>query len=354
MTEKKNVTIMSKKAGLSPGTLEYYGEKSRPVQIAVTMYNETTFSEYEYEGEQDFSTYTHTSTDHVIWIQITGTADPQFLEKIGQEFSIHPLVLEDITSSGHRPKCEEYPEYLFIILQVFEQTEPVQPQQICMIVGKSFLISFQEKPSEIFEPLQHRIRNGKGKIRRMGPDYLAYALMDVIVDNYFVILEDIGEQLEDIEAELLHHPTPETLWNIQEMKQTVMILRRSVWPLREVINILEREDVAFMTQSTGLYLRDVYDHTIQVIDILESYRDILSGLVDIYLSEVSNKMNEIMKVLTVIATIFIPLTFITSIYGMNFLYMPELQMKWGYPAVIFIMGCIGMVMILYFRKKKWI
>jgi magnesium transporter len=346
----KNLKIMSKKVGQSPGTLGYYGEHTYPVQISVVTYDEKQYAEYTIED--DFTA--HLDPNHVTWIRITGIHDLTYLEKIGEAFSIHPLVLEDITSTGHRPKVEDYTDYGFLILQAFHRDGSVQPEQISVIIGKEVLITFQESPSEIFTPILDRIKNAKGKIRHRGTDFLAYAIMDIIVDNYFVMLEEVGEHLEDIEEELLQDPQPSTLWDIQGMKRKVMVLRRSLWPLREVVNTLEREDFEFMTQSTDLYLRDLYDHTIQIIEIIESFRDILSGLVDLYLSTVSNKMNEIMKVLTIIATIFIPLTFIAGIYGMNFIYMPELQITWGYPIILCIMIGIGVIMLMYFRKKRWL
>lgn len=223
-----------------------------------------------------------------------------------------------------------------------------------MILGSDFVISFQEREGDVFNPIRERIRSGKGRIRKMGADYLAYALVDAIVDNYFIILEKLGEKIEDIEEELVTDPSPETLQAIHNLKREMIFLRKSVWPLREVVSGMERGESALLKETTGVYLRDVYDHTIQVIDTIETFRDMLSGMLDIYLSSVSNRMNEVMKVLTIIATIFIPLTFIAGIYGMNFQYIPELGWRWGYFAVLFVMVIIGIGMVTHFRKKKWL
>jgi magnesium transporter len=216
------------------------------------------------------------------------------------------------------------------------------------------VLSFQEKEGEVFNNILERLRNGKRRIRKMKSDYLAYALVDAIVDQYFVVLEGLGEKIESIEEDLINDPRPETLHSIHKLKRVMIQLRKSVWPLREVVNKFERSESQLIKESTTPFLRDVYDHTIQTIDTIETYRDMLSGMLDLYLSSISNRMNEVMKVLTIIATIFIPLTFITGIYGMNFSYMPELGMRWGYPAVLIVMALIGVTMLVYFRRKRWI
>ena len=227
-------------------------------------------------------------------------------------------------------------------------------EQISIIFGADFVISFQEKEGDVFDAIRERLRSNKGRIRKLGTDYLAYSLIDAIVDNYFTILENLGEAIEEIEDRLVTNPTSETLQTIHDLKREMIFLRKSVWPLREVINRLERSESALINKSTFVYLRDVYDHTIQVMDAVETFRDMLSGMLDIYLSSVSNRMNEVMKVLTVIATIFIPLTFVAGIYGMNFRYMPELGQTWSYPAVLILMLVVALLMVVYFRRKKWI
>ena len=230
----------------------------------------------------------------------------------------------------------------------------IKAEQVSVILGSNFVISFQEIPGDVFDPIRDRIRNAKGRIRKMGADYLAYALLDAIVDNYFIILEKLGEKIEDMEEALVQNPTPETLQTIHHLKRETIFLRKSVWPLREVINSLERKESALIQEKTLIYIRDVYDHTIQVIDSVETFRDLVSGMLDIYLSSISNKMNNVMRVLTIIATIFIPLTFVAGIYGMNFKFMPELEWPMSYPLVWIIMIGITLSMIVYFRKKEWL
>jgi len=260
-------------------------------------------------------------------------------------------------NTGQRPKMEDFGDYLFIVLKMLhydEEEDETKTEQVSLILSSKFVISFQENEGDVFDSVRDRIRSDRGRIRKMGVDYLAYSLIDAIVDNYFMVLEKIGEKIEDIEDEMVKNPTPEVLHTIHRLKRELIFLRKSVWPLREVISRLERWESPLIDKSIDIYLRDVYDHTIQVIDALETFRDMLSGMLDIYLSSVSNRMNEVMKVLTIIATIFIPLTLVAGIYGMNFKYMPELDWFWGYPMVYMIMLAIGVVMLIYFRKKKWL
>jgi magnesium transporter len=248
-------------------------------------------------------------------------------------------------------------QYLFVILKMLfydKETREIKPEQVSLILGSNFVITFQEREGDVFNPVRDRIRRGKGRIRKMNADYLAYALIDTIVDHYFVVLEKLGELVEELEEELVANPTTETLQAIHTVKIELIFLRRSVWPLREAVSSLERGESILIHESTNLYLRDVYDHTIQVIDTIETFRDMVSGMLDVYLSSVSNKMNEVMKVLTIIATIFIPLTFIAGIYGMNFKYIPELEWHWGYAAALIFMGLIALVMVMYFKNKKWL
>jgi magnesium transporter len=235
-----------------------------------------------------------------------------------------------------------------------DETGQILAEQVSLVLGKNFVISFQEREGDIFNPVRERIRNGKGRIRKMGADYLVYSLLDSIVDNYFIILEKLGERIELLEEKLITNPVPETINLIHKLKREMIFLRRSVWPLRELIGNIERGESSLIKGSTNIYLRDVYDHTIQVIDTIETFRDILSGMLDIYLSSVSNRLNAVMKVLTIIATIFMPLTFIAGIYGMNFKYMPELEWRLGYPVILLTMVSIGVLMLVSFRKKKWL
>jgi magnesium transporter len=252
---------------------------------------------------------------------------------------------------------EDFEDYLFIVLNMLQYDEEVnetKTEQVSLILGSNYVVSFQEDEGDVFGLIRERIRADRGRTRKMGADYLAYSLVDAIVDHYFMVLEKVGEQIEDIEDELVKNPTPEVLHTIHSLKRELIYLRKSVWPLREVISRLERWESHLIDKSIDIYLRDVYDHTIQVIDALETFRDTLSGMLDIYLSSVSNRMNEVMKVLTIIATIFIPLTLIAGIYGMNFRYMPELESPWGYPMVYLVMLAVCAVMLVYFRRKKWL
>jgi len=293
----------------------------------------------------------------ITWINIDGIQRIDVIEKIGKHFNLHPLALEDIVNTGQRPKMEDFVDYIFVVLKMLyydEKERETKAEQLSLVLGPNWVISFQENEGDVFDPIRERIRADKGRIRKMGADYLVYALIDAVVDNYFIILEKIGEKIEEIEDELVANPAPETLQAIHNLKRQMIFLRKSVWPLREVISRLERWESQLINKSTDIYLRDVYDHTIQVIDAIETFRDMLSGMLDIYLSSVSNRMNEVMKVLTIIATIFIPLTLVAGLYGMNFRYMPELEWPWGYPLVLFFMFAIGVLMLIYFRKKKWL
>jgi magnesium transporter len=346
----------SQKIGLPPGTLVHVGEKkTEQVRITIISYDEAQFQEKEAKRIEECFPYKDEPA--VTWINVAGIHDVGIIERIGEHFHIHPLVLEDIVNTGQRPKMEDFEDYIFVVLKMLycgEQNDEVSAEQVSLVVGPKFVISLQEKEGDVFDPVRDRIRGEKGRIRKMGADYLAYALIDTIVDNYFIILEQLGEKTEMLEEELVTNPTPDTLQIIHDLKREMIFLRKSVWPLREVISGLERADSSLIKESTGVYLRDVYDHTIQVIDTVETFRDILSGMLDIYLSSISNRMNEVMKVLTIIATIFIPLTLIAGIYGMNFQHMPELGWRWGYPMVWIVMILIGISMLVYFRRRRWL
>jgi len=352
----KLVKKPSKKAGLPPGTLVHIGErKAEFVRITVIDYNEQNFQEKEVSAVEECFPFKTTPT--VTWINIDGLHKIELIEKLGKEFDLHPLILEDILNTGQRPKFEDLGNNVFIVLKMLSYTDEkqtIQSEQISLAVGPNFVISFQESVRDVFEQVRDRIRNSKGRIRKMGSDYLAYVLLDAIVDNYFLILEKFGEKIEYMEEELVAEPTEKTLQQIHSLKREMIFLRKSVWPLRELINGLERSESSLIKESTDIYLRDVYDHTIQVIDTVETFRDMVSGMLDIYLSSISNKMNAVMKVLTIIATIFIPLTFIAGIYGMNFKYMPELEWRWAYPAVWLVMSAVTATMLIYFKKKRWL
>ena len=352
----------SKKAGLPPGTLVHIGErKIEAVRITYMDYDEDRFEEKQVSAIEECFGFKTTPT--VTWINIDGLHEIEVIEKVGMKFELHPLILEDILNTGGRPKLEDFEKYVFIVLKMLsynDGTQSVEAEQVSIVLGSNFVISFQERPGDVFDQIRDRIRHAKGRIRKMGPDYLCYSLIDAIVDNYFTILEKIGDKIESMEEKLVSNPTAKTLQQIHTLKGEMISLRRSVWPLREVISGLQRTESSLIRKTTGVYLRDVYDHTIQVIDTVESYRDMASGMLDIYLSSISNRMNAVMKVLTIIATIFIPLTFVAGIYGMNFnpeaspLNMPELNWYWGYPAVWLVMVVIVCIMLVYFRRKKWL
>jgi magnesium transporter len=288
---------------------------------------------------------------------VEGVTQIEILKRIGDCYGLHPLVMEDIVNTDQRPKKEDYGDYLFIVAKMLDTSGDgkIAAEQVSMILGDGWLLTFQEGlAGDPFEPVRERLRTAKGRIRGQGADYLAYALLDAIVDHYFVVLEKLADRVELLEEEVVATPTRSTIRSIHELKQEMILIRKSVWPLRELIGGLERRDSELIQEGTIIYLRDLYDHTVQIIDTVETSREMLSGMLDIYLSSEANRTNEVMKVLTVYATIFMPLTFIVGLYGMNFKYMPELEWHWGYPAVLVFMAAIAVGMLLYFRRKQWL
>lgn len=354
----KVVRKRSKKTGLAPGTLMHIGEeKAGGVTINVIQFDETHFEEKQVKTLQNVLPLP--DKPGVTWINIDGLQDVSVIETLGRHFNFHPLMLEDILSTDQRPKMEDFDDYLYIVLRMLypdEKTGDFVNEQVSLIVGKNYVISFQEqeKKGDVFAPLRDRIRTAKGKIRKLGPDYLAYSLIDAIVDGYFVIMEKIGDEIELREEEVTTSPVPQTLRAIHQLKRQMILLRRSLWPLREVINGLERGSSKLIQSETLLYFKDVYDHTIHILDTIDSLRDMVTGMLDIYLTSLANRTNEVMKVLTIIATIFIPLTFIVGVYGMNFEYMPELKWRWGYFALWGVMVIVTIGMIFFFKRRRWI
>ncbi len=346
----------SRKAGLPPGSVLHIGEISKAeVKIRLVDYDEANLREDEVSSIEECIPFKESPT--VTWINIDGLHRIEIVEELGEHFGLHPLVLEDIVHTGQRPKMEDYEGILFILMKMLrydDERDEIDDEQISILLGPHWVISLQERPGDVFDPLRERIRYGKGRIRNMGPDYLAYSLIDAIVDNYFIILEKLADRVEALDERLVASPSPGELKEIHALKRELLFLRKSVWPLREVISALQRGESSLFEARTLIYLRDVYDHTIQVIDTVETLRDAISGMLDIYLSSVSNRMNEVMKVLTIIATIFIPLTFVAGIYGMNFKHMPELKWSFGYFWALGIMAAIAGAMIIYFRRKKWL
>ena len=299
-------------------------------------------------------------THDVTWVNVTGLADLKMIEALGKQFSLHRLALEDVVNVHQRPKAEEYGDHLFIAIRMPVARETPETEQVTLFVGPNFLLSFQEQPDDCFDPVRRRIRDNLGVICQNGPDYLAYALLDAIVDEYFPVLERYGERLEDVELAVMADPASGRVGEIHDLKRDFLMIRRSIWPMREMINGLIRSTSATIAPQTQIYLRDCYDHTIQLMDVVETYREIASGLVDIYLSSVSQRTNEIMKVLTIIATIFIPLSFIASLYGMNFnpaaspYNMPELNWYLGYPFALLLMLGTAVGLLFYFHRRRWI
>ena len=352
----KFIKKISKKAGAAPGTLIHIGEKKTDkVRITVMDYDPDHLREQVLDAIEETFRFKDLST--TTWINIDGIHDVEPIDKIGKHYNIHPLTLEDIVNTGHRPKAEDFEEYAYFTLKMLhldEQNDEIRSEQISLVLGKNVLISFQEARGDVFAPIRERIRKGKGRIRKSGCDYLAYALLDAVVDHYFIILEKMGTKVETLEEKLIDQPTPDTIQTIHEMKRELIYLRKQVWPIRELINNIIKGEFPLIHEDIILFFNDIYDHKIQVIDTVESYRDVLSGMMDLYLSTISNRMNEVMKVLTIIATIFIPITFVAGIYGMNFKYMPELDWQYGYFIAWSIIGLIVVGMILYFKWRKWI
>jgi magnesium transporter len=341
------------KPGTSPGTLRPPEvRRAEKITITVMNYGPEMLEEKEVGSVEDTAAYRESPT--VTWINIDGLHDVNLLQKLGEHFGLHPLSLEDVVNTGQRPKLEEYDDYTFIVVKMLRWHDGLESEQVSLFLGRKYVITLLEDPGDIFEPVRERIRKGAGRIRKMGPDYLAYALIDRIVDEFFPILEKIGERVEDLEEEVVENPTQKTLEDIHDIKRELLVLRRAAWPEREVINSLQREESRLVRKETRVYLRDCYDHIIQIMDMIETYRDLTAGMMDVYLSSVGNRMNEIMKVLTIMATIFIPLTFLVGVYGMNFQYMPELQWPWGYPAVWVVMIVIGFGLLYFFRRKGWL
>ena len=346
----------SVKAGMPPGSLVHIGETpAQAVSIELIGYDPATFEEQRFQTVDDC--LPHLERPGITWVNVEGVHDVEIIRHLGERFALHPLVLEDIVNTVQRPKIEDYDSYLFIVLRMLKPTGGGEftSEQLSMILGPSYLFTFQEGiQGDVFDTVRERLRNGKGKSRGMGVDYLAYALIDAIVDNYFNVLEDLGERIVNLEENLTLSPDKATLIEINTIKQEIIFLRKAVWPLREAVSFLERGDSRLLSPSTRLYFRDVYDHTVQVIDTVETYRDLLSGMLDLYLSSISNRINEVMKFLTVIGTIFMPLTFLVGVYGMNFKHMPELEWHNGYFMLWGLMIVLTIVMSIYFKRKRWL
>lgn len=299
-------------------------------------------------------------SESVTWLNVTGLNDVDALEELRECFEFHPLVLEDILRPFQRPKVESYDDHLFLVSKLFDPDNPEETEQICYVLGKQYLLTFQETPGDVFDPVRRRIRDSRKRVRESGPDYLAYELLDAVVDAYFPVLERISDDLEFLEDELVDNETErESLEDIHKHRRSLLVLRRSAWSQREMLAQLQREDMPLIDEHTRVYLRDSYDHAIRILDIIETYREMGSSLHELHLTMTSNRMNAIMKVLTIVATIFIPLTFVAGVYGMNFnpevspWNMPELNAYWGYPVTMGVMLLMALGMLEYFRRKGW-
>jgi len=345
----------SKKAGLPPGTVVFVGEqKVEEIRITLIDYDENQYEEREIKNIEDCFPYKDTPS--ISWINIDGVHQVEVIEKLGHHFVLHPLLQEDVVNTHQRPKFDEFEDHLFIVLRMFffnEEENELEGEQISLIVGANFVISFQERQGDVFEQVRERLRNGRGRIRKKGSDYLAYSLIDAIVDSYYNILERLGESIETLQEQLVAEPKRKDLQIIQHLKRDMLFFRKSVYPLREVVGGLAKSESTLVKEDVLVYVRDVYDHVIQAIDTIETFRDMLSAMMDIYLSSLSNRMNEVMKVLTIIATIFIPMTFLAGVYGMNFKYMPELEWRYAYLFFWIVVSGVLIAMVAYFKRKKW-
>lgn len=344
--------------GTAPGTLRAPEKRVDRVRVTVMDYGPDRLEEKTVTRVEELFPYRDSPT--VTWINIEGLHDVAFLEALGRHYGFHPLALEDVLNCGQRPKIEDYGTHHFLVMKSLLRKETLETEQISFFLSGNFVITFQEVPGDSFDQVRERIRRGKGLIRRSGPDYLVYALVDALIDEFFPVLESYGERIEELESELLLDPSTETIQEIHKIKRELLLLRRMAWPERDVIGAMQREESDVIKPGTQVFLRDCYDHTIQVIDMIETFRDLASGMLDVYLSSASNRMNEVMKVLTIISTIFIPLNFIAGVYGMNFhresspYNMPELDWYFGYPYALGLMATVGVLLVLYFRKKRWL
>ncbi|SDW05991.1 magnesium/cobalt transporter CorA [Nitrosomonas communis] len=357
MHKSKATRRRAKKVGLPAETLLYTGEReNNSIHITLTDYDAQNFEERTLKQVDKCLPYKLKPT--ITWIDVDGVHDPVILEKLSEDFGIHRLVTEDVMNIVQRPKCDDFGDYLFIVAKMLtfdEQENKIHPEQISIILGQKFLLSFQEESKrDDFQLIRDHLRHGKGKLRKMDTDYLAYSLLDTLVDNYFIVLEKLGDKIDLVEETLMIRPDKIVVEQLYQLKRELLFLHKVVWPLREVISSLARRESPLIHEVTVPYLLDVYDHVVQAIDSVEIYRDMLTSLLDLYISNVSYRTNEIMKVLTIIATIFMPLTFLAGVYGMNFKYMPELEWEYGYLLIWMIMIGLAAVMLVYFKKKRWI
>ncbi len=341
----------SKSVDLPAGTITVHHEAS-PTAVRATSYDAAMLREHEGVAPGDMAGLRNSSD--VLWIDVTGLADTATIEAIGAAFGIHRLTLEDIINTHQRPKVESFDHYVFIVMKMLDHSDAGLTEQMAIIIGNDYLITFQEHAGDCFDPTRARLRQSSSQLRSEGPDRLAHALIDAVIDNFFPLLENYGEVIENLEDQVVSAPEPGHIERLHSIKRDLLEVRRSVWPTRELVNMLIRDEHVLIRENTRVYLRDCYDHTIQLMDIVETYREIASGLLDVYLSSMSARMNEIMKVLTIIATIFIPLSFFAGVWGMNFQYMPELSKPWAYPAALAFMTAVAVCLLVFFRLRGWL
>ncbi len=353
---KRVMKRRAKKVGLPPGSLVYLGDKPKgTTKITLFDYVDGELTEREIEQPDECAVYK--KSDTVTWINVDGIQDVGVLEKIGKQYDLHPLVMEDILNTDQRPKVEDHDRYLYVVLKMLSYNDAEQEmaiEQLSLVIGDNFLLSFQDKPGDVLDPLRERIRQAKGPIRKLGADYLLYAIMDEVVDHYFVVMEKLGEKIEQIEDIVAVKPKPDTLQQIHRLKREIIILRKAVWPLRELIGTLRHDATPLLQESTAIYFRDLSDHIAQIIDGVEAYRDMLSSMLDVYLSIMSNRTNGVMKVMALFSAIFMPLTVITGIFGMNFKDFPELEWRYGFQGTVVLMVVLAIGMVLFFRRKQWL
>ncbi|MBI3521134.1 MAG: magnesium/cobalt transporter CorA [Bacteroidetes bacterium] len=339
--------------GAPPGTLFYNGEeRTDRIKITLIEYNDSEYFEDEYFDLSDC--LSHVKPNMVKWINVEGLHKPELVEKIGKIYNIHPLTMEDIVHVDQRPKFEDYEHYVVAIMKMISYTTEVKSEQLAIVLCENTVISFQEPHSgDAFDIIRNRLRQCKGRVRKLGADYLAYALMDAVVDCYFTAIERIGDKVEEIEEEIISDSDKKSLMQLYHLKREMIYLRKQVWPMRDMINNMIRSETKLINDSSDIYLRDLSDHVTRIIDTVETYRDLLSGIMDIYLSTNANRMNEVMKVLTIMSSIFIPVTFIAGVYGMNFENMPELKTQNGYFITWGVMIAVILGLVIYFKRKKW-
>ena len=350
------MSTMLESIGLPPGTPVFVGEQqSEAVKITLYDYDDAHTERRIVQSIEECFPYKDMPS--VTWINVDGLHDVAMLERLAHDYGLHPLTIEDIVNTQQRPKVEFFDNYIALNLKMYTfdiNTYELDIDHVSLVLGKNFVLTFQERQGDLFDAIRARIQYNKGKIKKGGADYLAYSLLDAIVDGYFKVLDRIGDEIEDVEEKLFTNPESSILQDLHDLRQELIFFRKTVWPLRTIMNELDRQETELIEDSTSVYLRDLYDHVVQVIETLETFREMLSGHLEVYLSTISNKTNEIMKFLTIIGTIFIPLTFIAGVYGMNFKHMPELEWRWGYYLIWAVMIGIGVALLAYFRKKNWI